>query len=145
MSQERREVFAWRITGQTTSQWCGTDQSWTEDLPSPAMSLRSVMYLDRPGSRLATSTPTTLSSKQPTCLKVSSIRSEFTPSTRSDRASRPPNSTSRAKLKCHLVNHHANLSSKILIVSKIINRNVRLQGRNGNVGMFNCLSLHFQR
>ena len=76
------------------------------DLPLRATSLKSATCLDRRGSKPATSTPTGgPSSKQPTCLKASSIRSEFMPSTRSDRASRPPNWISRAKPKCRSVRY----------------------------------------
>ena len=104
-SQERLEVCAWRTTGRTTSQWRGTGRSPTVDLPSRATSLKSATCLDRRGSKPATSTPTGPSSKQPTCLKASSIRSEFMPSTRSDRASKPPNWISRAKPKCRSVSY----------------------------------------
>jgi len=102
-SLDHQEACVWRTTGQTTSLWCGTIQSQMVARPSPTTSLKSVTCLDRRGSKLALSMSTALSSKQPTCLKASSILSEFMQSTRLAQASKLPNLISHAKPKCLLV------------------------------------------
>ena len=99
-SRALRGTSVSRTTGPTSSPSHGTAPSLTVALRSLDTLLRSVTHRVQHGSRLVQSRPTAVSSRRPTCLRVSTICFVCTPWTRLDQVVKQQNWIVLARLRC---------------------------------------------